>query len=469
MPDPRLDIRISTTGAAQAARDIEGIGSAAGKAGQEAGKAGATARQGFNQFSKAGNDAANVINGLETASRGGIAGIFGIANAMRSLIGIVRGAVAATGPLGLLVTLLGTGLAAAMTLFGRSANSAEKSVEALTRKAQELGKVQLDQLKGQLSAIAESASDAVSEFDRLAKAAGEVDRAKTAARIAQLKARTDLSEEDRLRQISAEEQGLSDRTRGAGVASLDNAAKLAGDAQAAALAETGRIGEKLAASETRLKGLIRRRDAASELGQLKFATLGTKDPGVASQMRERMRELQGIIAEGPEVTDADIAGAKEEVAQFKGAVGAAESALSELTRAFVQAARNLDTGRQTAQQVGAAETQERAANLDVALRGVAPAPEQGPPLIEPSTERTTALEAQVKALQDANTKNYIFGGDPRINQQLGMASAALAESRADDERALSIFTAQVQASAASRRKFTRGMEKVATRANDSRP
>lgn len=368
MPDPKLDIKISTSGAAQAARDIEGVGKAADKAGQEAGKAGKSAGQGFQQFSKAGSDAANVINNLETASKGGIAGIFGIANAMRSLIGIVRGAVAATGPLGLLVTLLGTGLAAAMAIFGRESKSAEKSVEALTKKAQELGKVQLEQLKGQLSAIAESASDAVSEFDRLAKAAGEVDRAETAARIARLKARTDISEAERTRAISAEEQGLSDRTRSSGIKSLENAEKYTREAQTEALAETARVGEKLAAATAKLDDLTRRRDAANELRNLSLAGFGGANLDLDPKMAARMRELQDIVGKGPEVTDADIAGAKEEVDQFRTAVGAAEAALAELTRAFRAAFNALETGRTTAQQVGAAEKQERAANLDVALR-----------------------------------------------------------------------------------------------------
>lgn len=112
MPDPKLDISITTSadtsGAKQATEALKGTGAAAAEAGSKTKVAGGQAKEGFDKFSKAGNDAASVVNNLETASKGGVAGLFGLANAMRQLIGIVRTAAAASGPIGLLVTVLGT-------------------------------------------------------------------------------------------------------------------------------------------------------------------------------------------------------------------------------------------------------------------------------------------------------------------------------------------------------------------------
>lgn len=468
MPDPKLDIKITTSGAAQAGRELEGVGQSAAKLGKETAAAGAKVHQGFQQFSRAGNDAAAVIGNLENASRGGIAGIFGIANAMRALINIVRGAVAATGPLGLLVTLLGTGLAAAMALFSRNAQAAETSVDGLRTAAEELGRVQFEALKQRLGEIRNAASDATSEFARLSAAAQKVDDAQTAARIAKIRADSNLTEEQRARAIDAEELGASGRSRGRQLDVLQNTDAAAQRAVTETLDVLNTQGSDLQSARDRLSKLKARMAAQDELRSLRWSGAESEDQTI----RDRVSELQKIIGEGAPTTEEDIEAAAADVKRLGESVDTTTNALQAMTIALVQARGALTTEKEISPQIATAEGEKRDADLSVVVRGIqqkaTPATPAAAPLIEPSDEGVKAAQAQLAALNDAKFRDSTFGGNPRLNQQIEAATAALGEAQDSYNRALSAFTENVQISAKLHRKGAREIEKVNARAKDSR-
>jgi hypothetical protein len=190
----------TNTAGTNAAKGLERVSSAAKRAGADTDTAGKTAAKGLGEMQRAGNSASQMFNGLEAASRGGIQGIMGLAQATRGFIGLVRTAVISTGPLGVLVTVLGLAAGAMMALRGRTKEAAD-----------ELGKTgkASDDLKAKLTELETKAKESLQrhtdEVKKLAAAYGDVVKAIDAAeqRIAQA---NDRAVRQQLAQIDLEEQ-----------------------------------------------------------------------------------------------------------------------------------------------------------------------------------------------------------------------------------------------------------------------
>ncbi len=62
----------------------------------------------FGALGHRGSDAKEAVEGVARAAQGGAGAIFGVSNAVRGLLGVIRGGIAGSGPIGLFVTILGT-------------------------------------------------------------------------------------------------------------------------------------------------------------------------------------------------------------------------------------------------------------------------------------------------------------------------------------------------------------------------
>jgi hypothetical protein len=189
-PAKELQIKIGTTadvaGAEQAERSLEGVaqaGAAAGKGSKVAadqfdflGKAGAQAAAGSTDAAKAlsdlknaGTGASQVLNGVRVAAQGGISGIFGMAQAVRGLITVVRAGVVSSGPIGLLVIALGTLAGLFLALTGRSketSDALENTGNASDRLKKKLGELEIS-AKQSLKEQIERVEQLTSSYDDL--------------------------------------------------------------------------------------------------------------------------------------------------------------------------------------------------------------------------------------------------------------------------------------------------------------
>lgn len=332
--DPKLEIpieiRANTAGAKQAEQAVQQVGNAAAKAGQQTQRMGEAGRKGFNDFSKAGNDAANIVGNLERASQGGIQGVFGLANAVRALINVVRAGVASTGPLGLLVTVVGTLGGLFLALTSRSKASGDELVKTGTKaddlktKLQELekaAKASLEAQVGEVKKLGAAYDDVIGKIDaaqariarlnelRTKEALATLDTAEKQALVA---AKTDEEKEAIRRDFAARREATSDS---AATAALENRLLNAGVREDAARAAQAQQSAQIRGAEGQLRAATSQREAAdyavstlfselqkaiaerSELGD----SLNTKEKATrANELDRRIPELEKEIGKAKE-------------------------------------------------------------------------------------------------------------------------------------------------------------------------
>lgn len=216
-------LRMTTDQAAKLNSKLQETERASEKAATAAKAVGSSAADGakkMGEFQRAGTDASTMLGGLERASRGGIDGILGIATAFRGFIGLVRGAIASTGPLGILVTVLGLAAGAMLTLAGRS-REASASLEEVKRSAQELAKQKLETLNQQIVLAGKNADDTRQKFEQLQAAAERLDNAEQAAALAEIRADTSLSDAEKARRETAVRREFANRADARARARLD--------------------------------------------------------------------------------------------------------------------------------------------------------------------------------------------------------------------------------------------------------
>jgi hypothetical protein len=215
MADKELEIGIKvtsdTTGVAQAKQGLDQVNSALQKT-QTAEKGAEEGSKGlldsFGALGHRGNEAREAVEGVARASEGGAGAIFGIAQAVRALLNVIRGGVAASGPIGLFVTILGTlgGLLLVIReKFFSAGEAAEKTATSVgeantaikdTKKSAEDANTKLKDLadKG-LTDATSKAKELEDQFDktsaaieRAAAAAGKIRQAENDRKLAQIEA-----------------------------------------------------------------------------------------------------------------------------------------------------------------------------------------------------------------------------------------------------------------------------------------
>lgn len=201
--ESELKIRVSTTsdltGATDAAQAINQVGNAL-KQTQNAAKDSEHENKGllesFGSLGHRGNEAREAVEGVARASQGGAGAIFGIAQAVRALLGVIRGGVAASGPIGLFVTILGTlgGLLLVIReKFSKTGEAAEKTAAGIgeTNKALDTTKENAGAAEKKLKDLADKGlADATTKAKEMEtafdKAAAAIER--TAAAAAKVRA-----------------------------------------------------------------------------------------------------------------------------------------------------------------------------------------------------------------------------------------------------------------------------------------
>lgn len=483
MAEQKLDVKISTTadvsGANQATKALDGVaaaGSRVGKGGaawlnstrESAGKA----VNALGELKKGTESVSKVFNGLSQATSGSLlsrlSGLAGAARGMGEILkslassGILR-AVAAFG-----------GLAAAVAVVGKvfldtrkaiidardGVHLASKSADEYKKELEEIGKTSTATLEKHLADI-KKVSDAYSELigrmDEAEKRAAKrnelnTNLALTKANLDEKKALAGAKTEDEREKISARfEQERKSIAEVAQNAELENrvfAAKTRSDSATVAISEaTGTI------------------DSAKVQ-----ATLATRDREVADE--NARTALEGIRGAQTPLEKRRAAIAATEALRSRSTAQAAETAaLDNVKTVTIEAERVINQAQDetTAAQNTIEDTsvEKQTISTQRAADKINVTPIQN--LSAPTTERTDSLRAQLKAAEDAQFADRTFGGNARLNDNVSMLKAAYAESAEADAKQLSVFTAQVQAQVASRKKMAREMEKVSTRANDNRP
>ena len=191
--DQELQIKITTSadtsGTEAATSGLRDVASAAGEAqkgGEGLGKGLGESRQTLREFSRSGFEVREAIEGIGKASQGGVGAVTGLAHAFRALLGILRGAVGAAGPIGLIALALGALVGLFMALgkhteeagdkmkgAGKDADDYGKKLEGLEKTAKKAFEEQLKELQKLHEAYRQNISDienAIKRGDELRQA-----------------------------------------------------------------------------------------------------------------------------------------------------------------------------------------------------------------------------------------------------------------------------------------------------------
>lgn len=346
MSDQKLEVKVTTPGAADGARSVEALAVATdkvGEAGQRAGKGATFLNQGlseakksgdslkgtFDQVGRSGENVQKVFGGLQQASSGGIAGLVGMITAARGLFGVLRGLVA--GPVGLLITGV-TALVAVLVSLRQGTDSTATSLEEAGKKSDELtAKIQsltAETNKGFESQV-EAGKKLVAQYDELL---GRMDKAQQrAAKQAGLNQEKELSGIELARK-QALAKATTDEARDQVNSSFD--------------AKAGAVRNRYEAAALENKGLdaeLRRNNArdaiASARGLVRDAQAKAQDAtnaDILSQESVRRAREAVIQATGDEIPRAarvldDTQAAAKETAAVK------EAALANVTKVTISA------------------------------------------------------------------------------------------------------------------------------------
>lgn len=199
MADTDFKIKITTTadtaGAQSAASALQGLGKAAGETGKESKSLG----EELGKLGARNSEAKDVIEGLETASRGGASGLFGLAKAGRNLWEVFAGSTV----IGRVVQL--TALAAAgflalrekITEVEKPAEDVTKTLDEAVAAAAKINQVRLEALKTELDAISNRAKVASDAIDGIYSATDKLSKARMGVELATLAADSSLSPEEK--------------------------------------------------------------------------------------------------------------------------------------------------------------------------------------------------------------------------------------------------------------------------------
>lgn len=482
MPEQKLDVKISTTadvsGANQATKALDGVAQAGAKAGKgsvtflnSTAQAAGNASKSVDALKKSGDALGKIFNGVAAANSGDLVQRFiglktaasGAADLLRSLVtsGAVRAA-AAFGGLAAAVAVVGKvflDTRKAITDANDGVNLASKSAEEYQKELVEIGKTSSVALEKHLADI-KKVSDAYTELlgrmdeaERRASKRGELSTtlALTKADLDEKKAlalaKTDAERAKISERFDKERTGIKEVAENAGLENKVLASKVRNDNATTAISEANgsvRAATVDAAVATRARELADDNAAAALEG-----IQGAKTP---------LEKRRAAIAATDALRSRGVAQAAETAAlnNVKTVTIEAEKVISPATEEITSAQNTIED----------TQTEKKIVNTKRSADSITIAPIST--LSEPTTERTDALEQRLKSLSDSQLKSRKFGGDAGTAREIETATAALAQSKEDDSKALSIFTAQVQATAASRKKMVREMEKVSTRANDNR-
>lgn len=213
----RMTDALNKQQSAQAATDT--TAKQAAQSTREVGRGAAEASKEIGNLNRAGRAGTQMLSGLDRAAQGGVGAIFGIAQAFRGFISLVRSAVIASGPIGLLITALGL-VAGALTLFRTKTTEAAGAQKDLSDKikqakdnAVELNKVKLDAFRSEIDATTAAANNLLAATQKALELQGRRDAAETEAAIAAIEADPNLSAEQKASRTAGLRAELTGRQR----------------------------------------------------------------------------------------------------------------------------------------------------------------------------------------------------------------------------------------------------------------
>jgi hypothetical protein len=325
-----------------------------GKAAGTLSEAGKAAGKTLGELNRAGAGASLILNGLEQAAQGGIRGVIGLGNATRGFITVARTAIASTGPVGILVTVLGLAAGAFMALRGRTkeagdefdktkgkVDGANKALEEASaraadteKKLKELAEQGLSEAGAKAKELEDRFNKATEAIKRTAEAAAKVRVAETDLEIARIdaaEAKGDLSKEAAAAarftvQRAAARGDLRAQQQLAGELITVENARI--DAARGAVDEKAREGEQLAKFQN--QALDRRTELRGQLGQVRDAARVARESREA-EIEDLKKQRSLLIASGDPVADRGLSGRQREL---DSKIATAEAALAKEQAAF---------------------------------------------------------------------------------------------------------------------------------------
>lgn len=351
MSEPQLKVGIevsaNTAGATQAKTAVQGVADAnkqLGKATEQAAVGTKNLGQNLQQAAQAGGAAAAVFNGIEGAAQGGAQGVLGMVGAVRGFITLVRGAIAGSGPIGLLIAALGIlgglalGLVDKFKPATKSIEDLKKETDAAAASAKSLADAKLTALKSTLETVTKAAGAARDEFALLQAAKDRLENAKLAANLEELKIKPGITEEQRTKEEARLRREADREKRRGEVQKLEKEASIAGD-EAAGKGEIFRKANAESQAATAKVAALDQRDDAAKVKQQEFLALQdrvlTTDYRDPFKKQEAMRDLEKQRAAAidfikkNQVSAPERAGAETELAGAKQREEAARSVFDE--------------------------------------------------------------------------------------------------------------------------------------------
>jgi hypothetical protein len=164
-------LTLTTEGAQKLQAALDGASKSTAKTGESQQKLGVSAKGASHELrgmAEAGRGGREVMDGLARASEGGISGIVGVGQAVRGFVNVLRGAIGASGPIGLAVVGL-TAVAGSILLLTRHSEEASASVDELATANKHASDAAAQLEKARLTKLNNSIQDAVRSSKQLAE------------------------------------------------------------------------------------------------------------------------------------------------------------------------------------------------------------------------------------------------------------------------------------------------------------
>ncbi len=438
-----ISVTANTAGAKQTEAALRGVADASRTTAEAARDSGAAAEEAGRHTEKANESVAKSAKELgEEVHKGAAAGAI-----LREVLG---GNILALGHLGAAIKTIGvllkTNLIGTLFTLGAIAaqvilpiiagfNDTKKKIEEASKAAEAFNKVKLDELQRQLGVIGEAAEVAKVKFDALQAAKERLNNEEQAALLAELKANTKLTEEQKLKRETeiraqfrkrADEVALENK-QGA----VDQAKKKADETKEAALDPQRRA---QAAAET-FNQLRLKQAAIDDLtDQLKGAREEFVRDGGSDASAAKIAALVKQRSELPKVNPAEMKAAREQL-DATGKIadearGKYYSELGSVEKAQFFLDREKDTQGKSADFAARVRNSEFATALPAAKQVDA---EKKQKLLEQQAERgkvdaeEAAVRAEIEDLKSQNMRNLTLGGDPKINASISEKEKQLEE------------------------------------------
>jgi len=172
------------------------------------------AKEQLGGLKESGRGATEMLDGFSRASQGGLQGILGVGQATKGFVNVLRGAVGASGPIGLAITAIGI-LAGAALLLAKNNQKVTASAEELATaskraadRAAELEKIRLTKFNNTIEDAVRSSQQLLNNLVQTNALIDKLEQSKAGAQIAAIDANPSLTETEKVAAKQKIQQGL---------------------------------------------------------------------------------------------------------------------------------------------------------------------------------------------------------------------------------------------------------------------